>query len=315
MPTGMTTDETQWLWCAAQMAKAGKNVARPLQGTQAGRVALDRGAGGDRTLEIDRACEEAMHEVLVGSAPSPYRLVSEESGISGPEDAAWRVVVDPLDGSLNAKRGLEPFCASVAVADGSTLGDVTVGYIEDYMRPHALGAVRHSGLMEVVLPDTPDSMNSERGTSGPAGGVRVQTVELDRSRFRDDLVEVILLEAGHPDHHHFCYQDLSTFAVNGERCDIRVRQIGSLALSLCYVAVGIADILVAAVRSRSVDIAAGLLILSEAGGGAAALGGEDLFDQPLDLEKRCAFVAWRAGLDGADILHRARHLGDILTTF
>ncbi|MGI5939778.1 MAG: inositol monophosphatase family protein [Thermoleophilia bacterium] len=312
MPIGMTADETQWLWCAAQMAKAGKNVARPLQGTQAGRVALDRGAGGDRTLEIDRACEEAMHEVLVGSAPSSYRLVSEESGISGPEDATWRVVVDPLDGSLNAKRGLEPFCASVAVAAGPTLGDVTVGYIEDYMRPHALGAVKHSGLMEVVLPDTPDSTNSE---GGAIGEVRVQAVELDQSRFRNDLVEVVLLEAGRPDHHHFCYQDLNAFAVNGEGCDIRVRQIGSLALSLCYVAVGIADILVAAVRSRSVDIAAGLLILSEAGGGAAALGGEDLFDQPLDLEKRCAFIAWRAGLDGAGILHRARHLGDIRTVF
>ncbi len=98
----------------------------------------------------------------------------------------------------------------------------------------------------------------------------------------------------------------------GRSRDMRVRQIGSLALSLCYVAVGIADVLVAAVRSRSVDIAAGLLILDEAGGGAATLSGDDIRLQPLDLEKRCAFVAWRAGLDGAEIIKRARSLESAL---
>ena len=90
---------------------------------------------------------------------------------------------------------------------------------------------------------------------------------------------------------------------------MRIRQIGSLALSLCSVAVGVADILVAAVRSRSVDFAAGLLILREAGGDAATLSGVDLWTQPLDLEKRSAFVAWRAGLDGDEVRARARQLG------
>lgn len=93
---------------------------------------------------------------------------------------------------------------------------------------------------------------------------------------------------------------------------MRIRQIGSLALSLCYVAVGVADILVAAVRSRSVDLAAGLLILAEAGGGIATLTGLDMWAQPLDLEKRCAFVAWRAGLEGTEIVARSRELGRTL---
>jgi fructose-1,6-bisphosphatase/inositol monophosphatase family enzyme len=66
--------------------------------------------------------------------------------------------------------------------------------------------------------------------------------------------------------------------------------------------------LVAAVRSRSVDLAAGLLILSEAGGGAVTLSGQDILDQPLDLEKRSPFVAWRAGLDEDEILFRTRQL-------
>ena len=89
---------------------------------------------------------------------------------------------------------------------------------------------------------------------------------------------------------------------------MRIRQIGSLALSLCYVAAGVADMLIAAVRSRSVDVAAGLLILAEAGGGAVGLDGQDLWAQPLDLEKRSAFVAWRAGLDGEEVVALSRGL-------
>jgi len=102
------------------MAAAGKVAAQGLYGTASGRVTLGRGAGGDRTLELDRACESAIIEVLELEGPFPYSVVSEEVGISGPEDAPWRVVIDPLDGSLNAKRGLEPFAASIAVADGDT---------------------------------------------------------------------------------------------------------------------------------------------------------------------------------------------------
>lgn len=90
--------------------------------------------------------------------------------------------------------------------------------------------------------------------------------------------------------------------------DMRLRQIGSLALSLCYVATGVADMLVAAVPSRSVDLAAGLTILREAGGGAVTITGGDIFEQPLDLVKRSPFVAWRAGLNEDEVLYRSRQL-------
>jgi hypothetical protein len=148
--------------------------------------------------------------------------------------------------------------------------------------------------------------------AGDAGLTAVR-LGLDESRFGPDLVEVVLLEAGRPDRHHFRYDDLSVMGAAGRSQDMRVRQIGSLALSLCYVAVGIADILVAAVRSRSVDIAAGLFILEEAGGGAATFDGYEVMLQPLDLEKRCAFVAWRRGLDATEVVRRARELGPALT--
>jgi len=287
----LTVDEEHWLACAAHMAAAGNEAAGPLFGTSLGRTALGQGAGGDRTLEIDRACESAIEQVLAREAPGSYLLVSEESGITGPQDALWRVVVDPLDGSLNAKRGLEPFGASIAVASGATLGDVTIAYVSDYTRPKVFAAVRGAGILLAGDP------------AGPG---------IDRSRFETDCVEIVLLEAGRPDRHQFRYHELSFVGARGRSPDLRIRQIGSLALSLCYVAVGVADMLVAAVRSRSVDVAAGLLILAEAGGGVAALDGADIRAQPLDLEKRCAFVAWRAGLDTDEIVAWARGLENVL---
>lgn len=294
----MTGEEQRWLDCAAHMATAGKAAAQGLYGTASGRVVLGRGAGGDRTLELDRACESAILEVLEREAPYPYSVVSEEVGVRGPEDAPWRVVIDPLDGSLNAKRGLEPFAASIAIADGGTLGDVRVGYIEDYTRPRVFSAVRGAGLLSPAGLESVGGSAPSDSESGDAAG----------SRPGSGLVEIVLFEAGRPDRHHFRYHDLSSAGAVGSSRDMRLRQIGSLALSLCYVAVGVADMLVAAVRSRSVDLAAGLLILREAGGGVMTLTGLDLLEQPLDLEKRSPFVAWRAGLDEDEVLYRTRQL-------
>ena len=313
----LTADEDRWLVCSARMAAAGRRSAAPLYGTASGRTALGWGAGGDRMLEIDRSCEAAMLEVLEKEAPSPYLLVSEEAGVAGPPDAPWRVVVDPVDGSLNAKHGLESFCASIAVAHGGVLGEVAIGHIEDYTRPRCFAAVKGAGLVAAGAPPLLESEIDPPASAVPASSSAPQAVSpaapppgagLDPARFESSLVELVLLEAGRPDRHQFRFSELSVLGAPGRSRDMRIRQIGSLALSLCYVAVGVADILVAAVRSRSVDLAAGLLILAEAGGGAAGLHGEDLWAQPLDLEKRSAFVAWRAGLDGREIVARSREL-------
>ena len=139
----MTGEEQTWLDCAARMAAAGKaGGARPVRhGLRPGRARPRRrrrshpGAGPGLRDGDPRGARARRR-------PSPYSLVSEEAGVSGPADAPWRVVVDPLDGSLNAKRGLEPFAASIAVADGDTLGDVRVAYVEDYTRPRVFSAVR-----------------------------------------------------------------------------------------------------------------------------------------------------------------------------
>lgn len=303
----LTLLEERWLSCAGHMAAAGKREAERLSGKAAARVVHGRGAGGDRTLEIDQVCEAVMLAVLEREAPAPYLVVSEETGFLGAQEAAWRVVVDPVDGSLNAKRGLVPFGASIAVAGGDRIKDVEVGYVEEYTRPRRFAAVKGAGLVAADpsgsgrwLPVAATARTAAEGLS-PQGG-----------RLSEERVEVVLLEASRPDRHRFSYRDLGVLVSGCSEPELRVRQIGSLALSLCYVAMGIADVLVAAVPSRSVDVAAGLRILAEAGGGATALGEENLWDQPLDLKKRCAFVAWRAGLEIAQLLERSRQLARTL---
>ena len=96
---------------------------------------LGRGAGGDLTVAVDRAAEDAALAVLDAareprerdSRSSPRRSASARYGGGGP----WRVVIDPVDGSLNAKRGLPIYALSVAIADGPTMADVVLGYVYD----------------------------------------------------------------------------------------------------------------------------------------------------------------------------------------
>ena len=93
---------------------------------------LRAGEGGDDTTAIDAAAEEAVVARLE-ALQADFTLVSEELGertfgAGGPV----RVVVDPIDGSINAKRGIPFFSLSLAVADGPAMGDVTFGYVYDF---------------------------------------------------------------------------------------------------------------------------------------------------------------------------------------
>src|ERR1700709_179971 len=91
------------------------------------------GEGGDRTLVIDAEAEERVFHELQGlhDAGAAFTGVSEERGNVdfGGQDVL--VVVDPIDGSLNAKRGLPHHALSVALATGTTMADVLFGYVYD----------------------------------------------------------------------------------------------------------------------------------------------------------------------------------------
>jgi len=277
--------EQAWLDCALEMSAAARRALVGLAGREPGRRVLGRGAGGDSTVELDQVAEDAIRAVLAQRAPGRFRLISEEVGIiEGPpsddDGPLWRVVVDPVDGSLNAKRGLAPYSTLVAIAEGDRMADVVVAHVQDHTRRSAFAAVKGAGFW------AHDPVDPPPGGSG---------------------IELVLLELGRPDRYAFGVAALAELGSRGG-AGVRIRQVGSLGLALCYVATGAADLLLSPSPSRSLDIAAGLLVVGESGGGAAALDGTDLATGPLDLQRRAPFVAWRAGLDGDAIATQARRL-------
>src|SRR5438094_4606351 len=92
-----------------------------------------RGEGGDRTLLIDEAAEEVVFAELQAlyDGGARFTAVSEERGLVDFGSTDVRVVIDPIDGSVNAKRGLPHFALSVAVAEGPTMADVVLGFVRD----------------------------------------------------------------------------------------------------------------------------------------------------------------------------------------
>src|SRR4051812_15449643 len=93
-----------------------------------------RGEGGDRTLLIDEAAEDVVFAELerLHDEGARFTAISEERGVVDFGGNGTKVVIDPIDGSVNAKRGLPHFALSVAVAEGSTMADVTFGFVQDF---------------------------------------------------------------------------------------------------------------------------------------------------------------------------------------
>ena len=127
----MTPD---WLGAARRAAQA-LSAMLAEHPTTAERVVEtgERGEGGDRTLEIDAAAERAVFAELerLHDAGARFTVVSEERGTVDYGGDGTLVIVDPIDGSMNAKRGISHHALSIAVADGPTMADVVFGYVYD----------------------------------------------------------------------------------------------------------------------------------------------------------------------------------------
>jgi myo-inositol-1(or 4)-monophosphatase len=226
-----------------------------------------RGAGGDVTVRIDRVAEDIVLEELEGVG-RPLRLVSEEIGerqIGGPGGPV--VVVDPIDGSLNAKRGLPVFATSLALAHGPALGDVTLGLVHDH--------------------GTGEEYVAERG-----GGARLDGAPLHGPPPGAGRLELLLVEGASP----------RLLAGAARALDGRVRRLralGSLALSMCHAAAGRGDAMVGLGPGRAVDIAAAQLVAREAGMIVGLPEPERLDGAPLDVttHHRVTVAPDRATLD------------------
>jgi myo-inositol-1(or 4)-monophosphatase len=250
---------TDWLALCRAATEDVRGVLAELPRRSDREPVVGHGEGGDDTTAIDAAVERAVVARFDASGED-FTLVSEELGVR--EGGSTWVVLDPVDGSINAKRGLPFFSLSVAIAEGGTMDDVVFGYVHDF--------------------GTGEEWTAERG-----GGARLNGAPLDGDPPKDEI-ELLALEATRTDL-------VAKHAPPLVGLVHRLRIFGSLALSLCHLAAGRVDAVCSLKPARSVDIAAAQLLVLERG---LAI---DLFEDPpfaaapLDVEGRSRVVA--AGTD------------------
>jgi myo-inositol-1(or 4)-monophosphatase len=210
------------------------------------------GKGGDATSAIDEAAERAILDRLDGQ---DVRIVSEEVGHKG--DGRYTVVVDPIDGSQNAERGIPYFCMSVAVAEGDTIADVVFGYVYDFGANEEWTGIRGGGAF----------LNGEQLPEASNDTIQFLSIEATRAALVADRLPLLAPLTD------------------------RVRIMGAQALTLCHLAAGRTDAVVCLRPSRSVDVAASQLLVRECGLAIEMPDAPPIEAAPLDLRARSRVVA------------------------
>ena len=236
-----------------------RSAVVPLTGSEAGRTELSRGAGGDTTLALDHAAESVVFEQLAELAARGERfaVLSEEAGNRSFGADYPLILVDPVDGSLNAKQGVPLFGLMLAVLDGPRVDDAAAGLVLNLSTGELWTATRGGG--------------AER-----AGRTIVPLQRAEPGR-----IELLGLES--------TPRALKAAQPLVERAT-KIRILGSMAISIALTASGGFDTFCAPIPVRVFDMAASLLILSETGGVATDLQGTPLGGLRCDLQTRSTLL-------------------------
>ncbi len=223
---------------------------RSIIGTKEANKKHSIGAGGDLTLEIDKRAENAIIKSLE-SYNEPIVIISEEIGKYFWDPIAKKrifkfkssicsdfFIIDPIDGSTNAKRGIPFSCISVAYANGPKLNNIQVGAVfnigtEDlYLAEKGMGAFCNNNSIEC---------SQAKRLANSVGGTDIHIRDFSEPKINQK--NIILKYAR------------------------KVRIMGSSALEICLVSDGSLDFYIDFRGiSRIVDFAAAYLIVKEAGG-------------------------------------------------
>ena len=212
------------------------------------------------TVAVDRIAEDAVLAELerLHEGGHSFSVVSEELGERDFGGGDVRVVVDPVDGSANAARGLPYYSLSIAVASGPRMGDVELAYVHDFATGEEWTATRGGGAWLDGKP---------LDDQGPKLPIEILALEATLARLVADYSPALA------------------------ELTVRLRIMGSCALSLCHFAAGRVDAVCTVRPVRCVDIAAAQLLALERGLHVQLTDGRPLADAPLTLAYRSRVVA------------------------
>ncbi|MEM4285045.1 MAG: inositol monophosphatase family protein [Candidatus Nitrosocaldus sp.] len=235
-------------------------------------ISLARGAGGDITKKIDKVGEDAALEV-VRSYGIGCTVLSEEAGLvygskgkrgestSNDDTAHCIIVLDAIDGTTNAVRGIPFYSCSVAYATSDRLSSITHGAVMDLTSGDIYYAVRGDGAY--MNGSRIRVANTSNDKAGYVIGINLSGISIDRLK----RMSSILAMTNH------------------------IRQFGSNALEMCLLARGLLDAYIdVRGKIRVTDIAAAYLIIVEAGG-MVVDEHLNMLDSPLSLDARLSFIA------------------------
>ncbi len=249
----------QWLSVFREIGVTMRKELPSIIGIEGGLIPLGRGAGGDKTFPVDKWAEDivitALERVYVSG--ESFTLISEEMGVKKFGEGRKIVLVDPIDGSNNAKSGIPFFSVSLALLDGGTLADLSAGYVINLAVGDEFWATKSGGAFK----------NNKK----------------IRTSSNDEFI-IMAFEASSPKAHLPRIMPLLLSAS-------RARAFGSIALDLAYLASGALNILAVANPSRTFDYAAGMLILQEAGGVITDIDGNSLDAVAAGIERTVPLLA------------------------
>jgi myo-inositol-1(or 4)-monophosphatase len=195
----------------------------------------------DLVTEADVASQEAIRSIVCSRFPT-HGFISEEQEGGGHSEAEYRWIVDPLDGTTNYVHGVPHYASSVALVRGD---ETVAGTIYDPWADECYSTARGEGARLNGRPLRTSSVK----TLSEALVVASFAAKVDRSS-----------------------PEVSQFLAAVLNCQ-SVRRTGSAALNLCYVAAGRFDAFWA-MSTKAWDVAAGVLLVTEAGGMVTDLSGK-----------------------------------------
>ena len=218
------------------------------------------GAGGDEIEEIDKMVEDTIINSLKENINN-FNLVSEEVGEmefgSGSKDF---IVLDPIDGSTNAARGIPFFCVSIAHFTSDNMTSLQNAVIYNWITGDIYRATKDKGA----------SKNENKIECSTIKDLEKAIIahDLDPERFEHGIKTVTVLKNVY-----------------------KFRHMGSAALDLALVAEGCIELYIdLRNKLRLVDVAAGILLVQEAGGFVFNEKGEDI-NVPIKVDSRVSICA------------------------